>query len=194
MAQTFAEDSIGWRIGLGRRYLAEWWQGLWQTQRDPQANADWGNWAEFWQAIGDAILFLLIAGLSIWAVWTVWRIIRPYWLLWQGRDRVPVASSPPQMFSVSQWRQQARQYQSQGNYAQACLCLYFGMLQHLHERGIAPHLESRTDGEYHQAIAPLPYPTPYYTILAMHQRLKFGNADATQDLLDRCLAAYAQLS
>lgn len=193
MAQKFAEDGLGWRIGLGRRYLAEWWQGLWQGRETPQTDVDWGNWAEFWQNLGDVLLLLLIVSLSLWAGWTLWHVLRPYWLRWQGRDRPPTPP-PSQTLSVSQWQQQARQHQSQGNYTQACLCLYFGMLQHLHERGIAFHQESRTDGEYHRAIASLPHPTPYYTLLGMHQRLKFGNADATQDLLNRCLAAYAQLS
>ncbi|MEM8639419.1 MAG: DUF4129 domain-containing protein [Cyanobacteria bacterium P01_G01_bin.54] len=195
MNDEFAKDSWAWRLDLALRRLGEWWQALWQsnTPRFNSPNEAPSGWADFWRFLGDAIWFILILSLSIWGLWALWRLARPYWRLWQ-EARPVTATAQPSRQSPSQWQQQAQQYQRQGNYTQACLCLYFGMLQHLHDQGQVPHQASRTDGEYHRALAEQPHSTPYYTLLTVHQRLKFANAPATQELLDRCLAAYAQLS
>ncbi|MGB0562222.1 MAG: DUF4129 domain-containing protein [Spirulinaceae cyanobacterium] len=194
MNNEFAENSWAWRLDLALRRLGEWWQGLWHNS-NPRLNRPQmpSGWSDFWQLLGDILWPLLIFSLSIWALWTLWRLVRPYWLRWQG-DRTPISTPQTNHQSRSQWRQQARQYQSQGNYTQACLCLYFGMLQQLHDQGQLPHQASRTDGEYDRALAQQPQPTPYRTLLTVHQRLKFANAPATQELLDRCLAADAQIS
>lgn len=190
--EEFAKDGLGWRIDLANRRFGEW-VGAWLQSTEPSSEPNAPPWP-FWELLGNVILIVLIVGTAFWLTRMVWELVRPYWLLWQGRDRDldPSPATPTQ--SVEQWQQQARQYQRSGNYAQACLCLYLGMLQHLNDAGIAPHQPSRTDGEYQRLIAQHPHPTPYYTLLAMHQRLKFGTTAATSELVDRCLNAYAHFS
>ena len=55
------------------------------------------------------------------------------------------------------------------------------------------HQPSRTDGEYLQLIQQLPQPAPYETVIAIHQQLYFGNAEASQSTFEQCQQAYQQI-
>lgn len=193
--RQFAQDGPRWQLNQLQRRVVEWLE--WQFRGDPnEPNPEVPDLSTFWQRLGDLALWSAIALLVVLISWLVWQVLRPYWLTWrhQSRQRLQLdTSAETQTQSVQAWQQQARRYQRDGNYTQACLCLYLGMLQRLDDLGIAPHQPSRTDGEYQRALAGLAYATPYYTLLAMHQNLKFGNQPASAELVERCLQAYAQL-
>lgn len=192
----FAEHSLGWQLSQWQRQIGEWWDWQMQQLTGPD-NADITPWfmAPPWQMLRNLIFWGGILALSVWALWVVWRSLNPYAIQWRNRSqqRNPQTDSSPQ-HTATQWQRQAKQHYLDGHYRQACLCLYLGMLQILHDRNIAPHLPSRTDGEYRAAIATLPHPDPYFTLLVIHQGLKFGDTPPTAELFDRCWHAYSDLS
>ncbi|NEQ27810.1 MAG: DUF4129 domain-containing protein, partial [Microcoleus sp. SIO2G3] len=95
--------------------------------------------------------------------------------------------------SVAGWLERSQKFQQQGNYQEACLCLYRAMLQRLNDAGIAPHQSSRTDGEYLQLIRQLPQPQPYQTLLMTHQQLCFSNTEASPSVFEQCQQAYREI-
>jgi hypothetical protein len=67
------------------------------------------------------------------------------------------------------------------------------MLQKLNDSDIAPHQLSRTDGEYLHIIQQLPNFNPYQILLINHQKLLFGNEEATSNMWQECQQAYRQI-
>jgi hypothetical protein len=94
---------------------------------------------------------------------------------------------------IANWLQRSQKFQQQGNYREACLCLYKAMLQRLNDTGIVKDQPSRTDGEYLQLVQQLPQPQPYQTLLITHQKLCFSNAEASPSLFDECQQAYREI-
>jgi hypothetical protein len=190
---NFAENSLGWQLSQWQRRIGEWWDWQMQQLTGPE-NPDPTDWftSSPWQILRNLIFWGGVVALGLWAAWVLWRLLSPYTRQWRNKPRYSAADSSPQ-HTATQWQRQAKQHYLNGHYRQACLCLYLGMLQLLHDRNIAPHLPSRTDGEYRQAIATLPHPDPYFTLLVMHQGLKFGETPPTAELFDRCWHAYSEL-
>ncbi|MEA5420636.1 DUF4129 domain-containing protein [Spirulina sp. CCNP1310] len=191
----FAKDGLGWRWGQVQQQVAEWW--AWQMQQAPVPDdPDVPNWLTElpWGILGRVVAWGGIGALTLWGVWVLWRSLHPYWQQYQNRThRPPTDLDKTQQYTAEEWRSQAQTYYRQGNFQQACLCLYGGMLQTLHDRGIAPHLPSRTDGEYVAAIQSLPRPEPYLTLLTMHQGLRFGETLPNDQLFEQCWRAYGEL-
>ncbi|MGB3204593.1 MAG: DUF4129 domain-containing protein, partial [Crinalium sp.] len=106
-------------------------------------------------------------------------------------DRQPTTISE---LTVSDWLKRSQTFQRQGNYAEACRCLYMAMLQQLNDSGIVPHQPSRTDGEYLQLIQDLPQYRSYETLLTTHQKACFGNTEIRAVEFEQCQQAYRAIS
>lgn len=192
--EPFQKDSIGWQIQQLQRQLGEWWE--WQLRKlqfnfpeAPKINT--GDWSLFWEII-KVVSFISLALLVFWAIWRVWQLIYPS-LLRQTQQLERTNNQPTTHLSIAGWLKRSQQYQQQGNYYQACYCIYMAMLQQLDEKNLIPQLSSRTDEEYRDIILQLPHPTPYETLLNIHQQLCFGDGKASPALLEECQQAYQEL-
>ena len=195
---SFEKNSLGWQVYQLQQRIGEWWEL--QTIKLSKNILDiplpsWLNSALV-ETIAKVIFWVLVAWLLIWITWQIQR----WFLLYLPSLKTPVnpaasrtIKTPIQELSVANWLAKAQQLQQQGNYRGACQCLYRAMLQQLHDRGIAPHQSSRTDGEYGQIIEQLSQPQPYQKLLKVHQELCFGNAQASFSLLETCQQAYREI-
>lgn len=190
---SYQKNGIGWQLHQFQQRLGEGLERLISG-----TNIDRPNLPNFdsplWEILARVVFWCVIAGFVTWLVWGLWKLLSPYlYAQKSSRDRA-VTQKPSQEVSVSGWLARSRNFQKQRNYRQACICLYRAMLQQLHEKGIAPHQASRTDGEYLKIVAQLPQPQPYQTLLRTHQQLCFSQIDATESLFAQCQQAYQQMN
>ncbi|NJL00255.1 MAG: DUF4129 domain-containing protein [Spirulinaceae cyanobacterium SM2_1_0] len=196
----FAQTSFGWQRQQLQQRFGEWLEFL--LQGDPaEPNAppppvplDW-LLSPFWERAARVLTWSLAIAIALWLAWQLWCWLQPYTIGKRpgGKRIASRAAAPPRRRSPSGWLATAQTYQRQGNYRRACLCLYAGALQQLNDAGVAPHLDSRTDGEYAHVIAALPNAVPYQTLLRNHEDLRFGGAEATAERFAECREAYQQL-
>ena len=198
-AGSFKQDGLGWRIDLIKQRFSEWLE--FKTSQLDFDNESWDlsflKSELLWQVIKFG-LWSIIAVLLVWITWQIWLLLRPYWKRWQrqsdrlAQDRI---STPTVKLSSADWVERSQTARVNGNYRQAILCLYQGMLQLLDERGVIPAQSSRTDQEYRRSLSKLQVsPTqPYELLLSIHQRLCFSSAEASQSLFEQCQQAYRQI-
>ena len=195
---SFEKTSFGWQLSQLQQRVGEWWEL--QTSRFAPNLPDvsvpsWLDSRVVW-IIAKAAFWVILALLLSWAALQIMRLLSPYFYtltnqLSQPADRATKTSDSE--LSVAGWLQRSQKFQQQGNYREACLCLYMGMLQRLNDTGLVPHQSSRTDGEYLQLIQQLPKPTPYQTLLVNHQELCFSNTEASRSVFDQCQEAYREI-
>lgn len=198
-AGSFKQDGLGWRIDLIKQRVSEWIE-----YKTSQLDLDNDSWdlsflksELLWQVI-KFCLWSIIAVLLVWITWQIWLLLRPYWKRWQrqsdrlAHDQIPMTASK---LSSIDWVERSQTARINGNYRQAILCLYQGMLQLLDERGVILAQLSRTDEEYLRSLNKLQVsPTqPYELLLSIHQRLCFSSAEASQSLFEQCQQAYRQI-
>jgi hypothetical protein len=195
---SFEKSSLGWQLTqLGQR-LGEWWEL--QTSRF-SPNLPKVSVPSWWDSpilgtIAKAVFWLIVALLLSWLVVRIMRRLSPYFYtltnqLKQSSQRTTKPSHSE--LSTASWLQRSQKFQQQGNYREACLCLYMAMLQRLNDTEIAKAQPSRTDGEYLQLVKQLPQPTPYQTLLITHQELCFSKTEASRSVFDRCQQAYREI-
>ncbi len=194
-ANAFEKNNLGWQLGQLRQRAWEWFELKTSQTFSDISLPSWWDWPIL-QFIAKVVAFSTIALLLTWIIWQLWQLLRPYLYslrkqLRQPADRVTTTESSE--LSVAVWLQRSSKFQQQGNYREACRCLYMAMLQRLNDSGIAPHQSSRTDGEYLQLIQQLPQPTPYQTLLVTHQQLCFSQAEASRSVFDQCQQAYRDI-
>jgi len=195
---SFEKTSFGWQLSQLQQRVGEWWEL--QTSRFAPNLPDvsvpsWLDSRVVW-IIAKAAFWVILALLLSWAALQIMRLLSPYFYtltnqLSQPADRATKTSDSE--LSVAGWLQRSQKFQQQGNYREACLCLYMAMLQRLNDTGLVPHQSSRTDGEYLQLIQQLPKPTPYQTLLVTHQELCFSNTEASRSVFDQCQEAYREI-
>ena len=192
---SFEKDSLGWQLSQMRQQIGEWWE-LQTSRFSPDVpNASLPSWwnSPILQAIAKAAIWALVIFLVIWVGWQLWRWLQPYVYSFTQQFNQPVTTAtktPAKELSVDSWLQRSQKFQQQGNYREACQCLYMAMLQRLNDSGIAPHELSRTDGEYLKIVRHLPKPKPYQTLLTIHQRLCFSKAEASTSVFVMFLHSY----
>ena len=185
---NFEENSIGWQLRLLGQRVGEWLE--FQLSFVPEAEGV--TIPEWLEALARAIFWAVVALLIVWGIWRLVLLLNPYLYRWhrqrrQGRTLNETIASE---LTPAVWLARSQTFRQQGDYREACLCLYQAMLQQLHDRGIAADLASRTDGEYLRLIGQLPQSDPYQMLLITHQRLCFGNAEASSQLFEQCQQAY----
>ncbi len=191
-------NNFGWQISQWQQRILERWELIWTQLSDNLADMAFPSWLD--SPLVRVITYLIFWGtLALFLVWITWK--GQQWVKWYRRKRK--STNKPRIitnipdttddYSVDHWVTQAQQAQQQGNYQQACQCLYQAMLQQLHNQGIIPHQSSRTDGEYRQIIAKMSQPQPYQQLLQTHQELCFGHFPASLSLVETCWQAYEQI-
>ncbi len=192
---SFEKNSLGWQLRQLQQRVGEWWELQTDKFKDSIPDVSVPSWLD------SPLLGIIFGGLLVllllWVAWQILRLLRPYFYSFRSQLSQPVdrtAQTQVAELSVAGWWLRSQKFQQQGNYRQACLCLYRAMLQQLNDSGIAPHQSSRTDGEYLQLIQQLSQPQPYQNLLVIHQQLCFGNAEASPLLFDECQQAYRQIN
>ncbi|WP_392532956.1 DUF4129 domain-containing protein [Nostoc sp. C117] len=196
---AFEKNSGNWQLSQFQQQVGEWWE--YQFYRLEQALPELpGKWSiSPW--VGEFLKFLFwgILGVFIaWIVWRLWREFSPYlysWLSRRGNFSDLGAKTPSSELSIAVLLERSQQFYRQGNYREACRCIYLAMLQQLHQQAIAPHKFSRTDGEYLQLLRSSVSPIqPYETLITTHEQLCFGNAEILPDNYEQCRQAYREIS
>lgn len=196
--ESFEKNGIGWQLQQLQQRVGEWWE--WQTnQLDRNMPEDiWPSWLDLpllWGII-KGIFGVLLVALLVLLSWQIWRGLRRYFSRLKSRTGDGVRVSIEPNLSVTNWLKRSQQFQQQGDYYQACRCLYLAMLQKLNDTGAIPHQGSRTDGEYLQtlrALQSLSDDRAYRTLFMTHQRLCFGSLEASPSVLEDCQRAYRSL-
>jgi hypothetical protein len=148
------------------------------------------------QKLVKTAFWVILGLLLIWVGWQMWqRFHLSIYSLTNPLNQATGKGSrtPAQELSVATWLQRSQKLQQQGNYREACRCLYMAMLQRLNDSGLAPHHSSRTDGEYLQLVQQLSQPQPYQTLIMTHQRLCFSNAEVSSAVFEQCQQAYREI-
>jgi hypothetical protein len=193
----FEKSNLGWQIQQLQQKIGQWWE--WQLKQfNPDLpNIDlnspaWG-WLEFLWFMIRGIMIIVLVLLIMWAIWRIWKLIRPYLYELQEQNFEKYQPSIHREFSIDELLKKSQQFQTQGDYYQACRYIYLAMLQQLQEQGVIPQQISRTDGEYLDLILQLPRPDPYETLLHIHEQLCFGSQTASASLLATCQNAYQDI-
>ena len=195
---SFEKNSLGWQLGQLQQRFGEWWElqtSQFSPNRPEASVPSWLNSPILW-LIAKAAFWLVLALLLSWAALQIVRLLNPYFYSLRNQLSQPDDKARETLvseLSVAEWLERSQKFQQQGNYQEACLCLYKAMLQRLNDAGIAPHQSSRTDGEYLQLIQQLPQPQPYQTLLMTHQQLCFSNAEASPSVFEQCQQAYREI-
>jgi len=188
----YQSNSLPWQVYQLRQKLTQWWE--WQISR---VNIDLpelpgSSWLsrELVEKIGGFLFWVLLLLL----VFGITKSIIPY----IGQVKRVMSSvrvvGEDNSLNASRWWERSQKYLQESNYHDACLCLYYAMLQLLDERQLIPVQQSRTDGEYWQLVEGLPNPQSYQTLLLVHQSLCFGNIPATLKTWENCCQAYREIS
>jgi hypothetical protein len=192
---SFEKNSLGWQVGQLRQRWEEWFE-LKTSQTLPKISLpSWWD-SPILQIIAKVAFWIIVGLLVIWAGWQIWRLLRPYIYSLNNSLNQPADKGTKTLaneLSVTNWLQRSQKFQQQGNYREACRCLYMAMLQRLNDSGIAPHQTSRTDGQYLRLVQQLPQPQPYRTLLLIHQRLCFSNTEASSSMFEQCQQAYRDI-
>lgn len=198
---SYEKDNLSWQFQQFQQKLGEWWEmqiSRFTPDIPNTPDFSWLSWlnSPIIGTIAKGIFWLILAFLLSWTVLQLWQRAEIYMSFLKNQksqlaDRMTKASVTE--LSAAAWRAQSQKLQQEGNYRDACLCLYMAMLQQLHDRGIVPHQPSRTDGEYWQLVKELPHPIPYQILLMTHQQLCFSNSEASSLLFEQCQEAYGEI-
>lgn len=190
--EGFETTSWGWQLQQLQQRTSQWWEL--QLSRIPFPDApqlqipQWGDG-------GTLLVWSIAIALGLWLLWRLSPLLLPYlsgWQSWRkGRKKTPPSVSENRPSRV--WLERSLQFQRQGNYGEACRCLYMAMLRQLSDRGIVPYQLSRTDGEYRCLIQQQSTFSAYQTLLNAHEELCFNNTEITAEDYERCKQAYRRI-
>ncbi|MGK7878863.1 MAG: DUF4129 domain-containing protein [Crocosphaera sp.] len=192
-------NNLGWQLSQWQQRISEKWELIGTQLANNLADTPFPSWLDssLVKVISSLLFWGMIAVLLIWFIWKGQKWVKWYRRRLKYYNRQNMIKNVPETtldHSVDYWVSQAQQAQQQGNYKQACQCLYQAMLQKLHNQEIIPHQSSRTDGEYEKIIAKMSQPQPYQQLLNIHQELCFGNFSASVSLVETCWQAYEKIS
>ena len=196
-APAFEKTNLGWQVQQIQQQVWEWLELKLSQTRPNLPNVSLPSWlrnlsfpvwlpkAIFWVIVG---LLLTWVGLQLWRLWGG----SSFPSLLRNLAQKPGTTRVSEL-TTSDWLRRSQEYSRQGNYRQACRCLYMAMLQQLNDAGIAPQEPSRTDGEYLQLTQDLPQQQSYQTLLAIHEQLCFGNVEISGSAFEECQEAYREI-
>ncbi|MBO0350414.1 DUF4129 domain-containing protein [Phormidium pseudopriestleyi FRX01] len=189
--ESFENNSIGWQIQLFRQNISEWWERQTSKLELPEfPQLEISGLDQVARVIGWAIAILL----AVWFLWRISDVLVPY--LYRVFGPTPVKGQETTLtprLSVEEWLKRSRQFQSKGNYGEACRCLYLAMLQGLNDRGLILHQPSLTNREYQILLQQNIRSSAYQTLLQTHEQFYFGNQNITADKLGECQEAYREI-
>ncbi|MEA5504139.1 DUF4129 domain-containing protein [Halotia wernerae UHCC 0503] len=192
---TFEKTSLGWQLSQLQQQLGEWWEYQFDQNLLELPTGSISPWVvNLLQFLFWFVLCLLLA----WVAWRLWREFNSYIYSWLSSDRNSDNSQTKSRFddsSVILLLERSQQLYRQGNYREACRCLYLAILQHLHDTKVIIHKPSRTDGEYLQLLqSSVTLMQPYETLITTHEQLCFGDTEILPENYEQCRQAYREIS
>lgn len=187
--------NLGWKLSKLQQRVSEWLElrGKKLSESIGELPFPSGLDTDLVTTLIKVIFWLIVAGLLIWITLKLQRFLRHFFKQRKKQAKPQRGRVNTSSVSTAAWIKQAQKLQQEGNYREACQCLYQAMLQQLHDRDIISHEASRTDGEYWQLIENLNQPQPYQQLLQIHQELCFANIPASFSLLETCWHAYWEI-
>ncbi|MBD1868728.1 DUF4129 domain-containing protein [Cyanobacteria bacterium FACHB-471] len=191
-AGEFQKNSLGWQLQQAQQRVGEFIERLlFGNDLNRQPVLDWSlpDW------LLEGLFWLLVIALVGWAGWQLYKLLNPYLYpaVRLGRSPAPSTDAQPQILTISEWLGRSRTAQQQGDYREACRCLYMAMLQNLNDKELILQQLSRTDGEYLRLVQTLNPPQPYQTLIRTHEQLCFSDTAISSDTFERCWQAYQEI-
>ncbi|BAY39300.1 hypothetical protein NIES2111_36740 [Nostoc sp. NIES-2111] len=194
---NFEKGGWDWQFSQFQQQVGEWLE--YQSYRFERVLPNWSPAWKFAPWLGGVLNFLswLLLGLFVTVIlWRLWGALNPYLYAWfnidsSGGKRARISTLD---VSVANLLERSQSLYRQGNYREACRCLYLAILQHLHDTKIITHKPSRTDNEYLQLLRSAVTPIqPYETVITTHEQLCFGNAEILPENYEQCRQAYQEI-
>ncbi len=190
----FERTSWSWQSAQFQKQVEEWIELQLSRFNSNLPNLPEWSLPKWATDLAKAIAVLLVGLLLIWLCWQLWKRLEPYLYSFISQGTASsVTTNQVNQLSVEAWLKRSQAYFNQGNYREACRCLYMALLQRLHDKAIAPHQPSRTDREYLQLVQQLPQSRSYQTLIATHEQLYFGNAEILPETFEQCQQAYREI-
>lgn len=195
----FEKTNWSWQLSQFQQQIGEWIEfqiSRFESNLPKWSLPGWSINAPWLLELIKALVWLSVGLFLIWLSWQLWRLFKPYLYSFvsQVGSARRVTTTQTNELPVDTWLQRSQTYFKQGNYREACRCLYLAMLQRLHEAGIVTHQLSRTDGEYLQIIQQMPQSQAYQTLITTHEQLCFGSAEILPETFEQCRQAYQEIS
>ncbi|AFY34529.1 DUF4129 domain-containing protein [Calothrix sp. PCC 7507] len=196
--EAFEKTSWDWQLSQFKQQAGEWieYQFSQLQLALPELPSEWSISPWLGQLLN--ILFWVSVGLFLaWVVWRLWREFGSYVYAWLTENLDNIASGtkiPSNDASIALLLTRSQEFYREGNYREACRCLYLAILQRLHDTSILTHKPSRTDGEYLQLLRSSITPVqPYETLITTHEQLCFGDAEILPENYEQCQQAYREI-
>jgi Domain of unknown function (DUF4129) len=197
-ANNFETTNLGWQIQLFQQQVSEWFEHNFMnaTRKVFDSGLNFPAWL---YPIMIGIAWIIFGLTAIWLMLLLYRFIHSYYLEFQSRSgmngsRFGENSEAIPVYSVDRWLKQARKFQLEGNYTEACRALYMGMLQSLSDRQLIPQQYSRTDGEYRHLVLKLSQAPAYQVLLNTHEQLCFSDRPISSEIFHTCQEAYSEIA
>ncbi|MBD2488325.1 DUF4129 domain-containing protein [Aulosira sp. FACHB-615] len=194
----FEKTSWSWQLSQLQQQIGESIEYQFDRFQNslPNLSPDWK--ISPWLSHLLVLLFWLILAIFLaFVLWRLWQEFSPYLYAWLsvGKNNTNAGDkNGDHDLSVALWLERSQSLYRQGNYREACRCLYLAILQHLHDTKLIPHKFSRTDGEYLQVLRSTITPVqPYETLITTHEQLCFGNAEILPENYQQCQQAYQEI-
>ncbi|WP_017654290.1 DUF4129 domain-containing protein [Fortiea contorta] len=196
--EAFEKTSWSWQYSLFQQQVGEWIEYQFSQLQSalPQLPPEWS--ISPWLSQVLYILSWLALGLFLaWVVWRLWLEFGHYVYAWltENLDHLAAGNkSSVEDSSVTLWLTRSQAYYRQGNYREACRCLYLAILQRLHDTKVLTHKPSRTDSEYLQLLRLSVTPIqPYETLITTHEQLCFDDGEILPENYQQCQQAYQEI-
>lgn len=184
-------NSLSWQIRQTVQRTGEWFD--YQFSRINIDGPEIQSWA-WLEPLARGLFWLMVAGLALWLAWLLYQGVMAY----LNRPKAPgirqsQAIREEALRQAAHWWKEAQRLAQQGDYAAACKALYMAGLARLNDTETVPYRPSRTDGEY---LAQLVDGSnrPYELLIRTHERLTFGDGQATEETYQRCRRAYQEIA
>jgi hypothetical protein len=185
-------NSLAWQTRQGWQNLGEWFE--YQFSKVDVNAPELPNWP-WLEPLVRGLFWVAIAALTLWVSWLLYQGITAY--LAQRQSQPAAAQTTlPSLEALKQaafWWREAQRLAQQGDYTGACKALYMAGLARLNDTKTVLYLPSRTDGEYLTSIAANPN-RPYELLIRTHERLTYGDTQATEETYQRCRRAYQEIA
>ncbi len=193
MASQFEKSNPAWELRLWQQRTGEWFERLqanWQPST-PDLPDQSVKPPEILPQVWTAIFWLLVIALVIVIIWNLYPIVQR--VLAKSRPDRPTSPPPIPDRSQTEWLQQARQAQNQGDYTQACRALYLAMIKKLQDQSRLTPDPSLTNGEYRAILNAQARPQAYRTLINAHDESIYTDRPLTQERYAECDRAYREI-
>ncbi len=185
-------NSLAWQLRQGWQNLGEWFEYQFSRVNVDAPKLPRWPWLE---PVARGLFWVAFAALALWAGWLLYQSITAYLHRQRSQPGTAKTTRPSQaaLKQAAHWWREAQRFAQQGDYAAACKALYMAGLARLNDTETVLYRPSRTDGEYLDCMATSPS-RPYELLIRTHERLTYGEAQATEETYQRCRRAYQEIA